>query len=332
MLESRNILVTGGAGFIGSHFVDMLASDNNVVVLDAITYAADLDNLSNIKCKLIQGSICDKNLVSGILKENNIDLVVNFAAESHVDNSISGPSVFIETNIVGTFNMLQSSLEFYQTLSATQQGQFRYVQISTDEVYGTLGDEGKFSDQSPIRPNSPYSASKAAGDHLARSWFETYGLPVVITNCSNNYGPRQHREKLIPRMIECAIKGQHLPVYGSGQNIRDWIFVRDHADGIIKAITKGRLGEVYCLGGDNEQTNINIVHKICELLDEIRPRVDGESYKTQIAFVEDRLGHDFRYAIDNTKSMRELGFVPQASFDNALRQTIKWYLDKYYKG
>jgi dTDP-glucose 4,6-dehydratase len=325
MLKNRNILVTGGAGFIGSHFVEVLANNNNIVVLDAITYAADLNNLSNIKCKLVKGNICDKNLVSSILKENNIDVVVNFAAESHVDNSISGPAVFIETNIMGTFNMLESSLEFYQTLSSAQKELFRYVQISTDEVYGTLDKEGKFSDQSPIRPNSPYSASKAAGDHLARAWFETYGLPVIITNCSNNYGPHQHREKLIPRMIDCAIKSQPLPVYGNGQNIRDWIFVRDHVDGIIKAIAKGKLGEVYCFGGDNEQTNINVVNKICELLDEIKPRTDGKSYKTQITFVEDRLGHDFRYAIDNTKAKRELGFIPQTSFEDALRQIIEWY-------
>jgi dTDP-glucose 4,6-dehydratase len=323
-----NLLVTGGAGFIGSCFVEMqINAGNKVLNLDAITYAANLENnksvVSSPNYKFVKGSITDRELVYNLLKENNIDAVVNFAAESHVDNSINSPGEFIDTNILGVFNMLEAARKYY---TETAKSNFRFIQVSTDEVYGSLGDEGKFSEASNYEPNSPYSASKAAGDHLARAWFKTYKLPAIITNCSNNYGPRQHKEKLIPTVIRSCLEGKNIPVYGTGKNVRDWIFVEDHCRGIALALEKGVVGEKYCFGGGEEKTNIDIVTIICEVLDEIRPKKDGGSYKAQISFVADRAGHDWRYAIDDSKARKALGYNAQNNFKVNIRKTIEWYL------
>ena len=328
----KTLLVTGAAGFIGSGFVrDRVAQGLKVIVLDALTYAGHRENLENLKgsgsCQLVIGNICDPKLVSTLLAEHQVQAVVNFAAESHVDRSITGPSAFIETNIQGTFNLLSQSLEYWKSLEEPLKKNFRYLQISTDEVYGSLGPTGKFSETTPYAPNSPYSASKAAGDHLVRAWHHTYGLPTITTNCSNNYGPRQFPEKLIPLMITHALTGKPLPVYGDGGNVRDWIHVEDHCRGIWLALERGRPGETYCFGGNAERNNLDVVRSICRQLDRIRPRADGKSHETGIAFVKDRLGHDRRYAIDDTLAQKELGFTRQYDFETGLENTIQWYLD-----
>ena len=315
-----NILITGGAGFIGSQFVSQaVARGANVIVLDVLTYAGRREYVDE-NATLVVGNILDRPLVSRLLNEHSIDCIVNFAAESHVDNSISGPSAFIETNIKGTFELLEASRDY-----AKNKPNFRYLQISTDEVYGSLGQTGKFNETSSIRPNSPYSASKAAGDHLARAWFETYGLPTIITHCTNNYGPRQHREKLIPHMISCALAGEKLPMYGDGKNIRDWIHVEDHCNGLWLALENGTPGQVYDFGGNAEIDNVSLVKILCAILDEKRPKKSGH-YADQIAFVTDRLGHDRRYAIDDSKAIRELGFTRRYMLGKGLEMTVDWYL------
>lgn len=331
----KNILITGAAGFIGSCFaIKMIKLGHKVVVIDKLTYAGDIDNLEEISendnFQFVKGDICDAGLIKDLLAKNNIDYVVNFAAESHVDNSISSPEVFIDTNIKGAFNLLSQSLQYYQNIEGEKKDNFRFLHISTDEVYGSLElDEPRFNEENQYKPNSPYSASKAASDHLVRAWFETYDLPCITTNCSNNYGPRQHDEKLIPTVIRNAINGNEIPIYGNGKNIRDWIFVEDHCDGIYLALTTGELGESYCFGGNCEKENIDIANIICEVLDRIDPRSDNKSYKEQIAFVQDRLGHDKRYAIDDSKASENLGYVREKSFEERIDQTIRWYLNKY---
>lgn len=328
-----NLLITGGAGFIGSNFVaQAVARGHHVTVLDALTYAGDKANLEWIPAStkggsydLVVGNILDQELVSQLLRERQIESLVNFAAESHVDKSIAGPEAFVETNIKGTFTLLEAARAYYAALSKEQQSRFRFLQISTDEVYGSLGPTGAFSEISPLRPNSPYSASKAAGDHLVRAWFETYGLPTLTTHCTNNYGPRQHPEKLIPHMIFCALNGEPLPIYGDGKNIRDWIHVDDHCNGIWLTLEQGRAGDVYDFGGNAEVDNLSLVRQLCALLDSKRPKESG-SYADQIAFVADRLGHDRRYAIDDSKAMRFLGFKRRYQFAQGLEATIDWYL------
>jgi len=327
-----NILVTGGAGFIGSSFVRQRAeAQDQVIVIDNLTYAGNLDNLLaienfNLDNQFIKGDIGDKNLISKILEKHEIDWVVNFAAESHVDNSIKNPDPFIETNILGTYNLLICARDYYNSKKKLN---FKFLHISTDEVFGELDDEGKFSESSNYQPNSPYSASKASSDHLVRAFHHTYGLPTIITNCSNNYGPRQYPEKLIPFMIYQAINGKPLTIYGDGKNVRDWIYVDDHNIGVYLALTKGKAGETYCLGVNNEQNNNTIVNLICESLDKLKPRSDSKSYKEQITYITDRLGHDFRYAIDSSKAEEDLGFKASISFREGIENTIKWYLDNY---
>ncbi len=328
----KSILVTGGAGFIGSMFVRQgVEQGHRVVVLDALTYAGHRENLNSIegpgKFEWVLGNILDGPLVKHLLHQNEIDFVVNFAAESHVDRSILNPSAFIKTNIQGTFQLLSSSMSYWNDLENSKKKNFRYLQISTDEVYGALGPTGKFSETTAYAPNSPYSASKASADHLVRSWFHTYGLPTLTTNCSNNYGPRQFPEKLIPHMILCALNHKPLPVYGDGENIRDWIHVADHCDGVWLALNQGIPGQTYCFGGNSERNNLEVVQTICKNLDEIQPRNDGQSYKSNICFVKDRPGHDRRYAIDDTKAQRELGFKCRFHFEEGLADTIRWYLN-----
>ncbi len=328
-----NFLITGGAGFIGSHFVEIVCQQGHkAIVLDKLTYAADVRNLqavaNNPDFKLIKGDIIDQDLVSKILATEQIDFVINFAAESHVDNSIKAPENFIQTNIVGTFNLLNCSLNYWRQLSAEKKLSFRFLHVSTDEVYGSLSlQDPKFSEENPYKPNSPYSASKAASDHLVRAWFETYNLPTITTNCSNNFGPHQHREKLIPTVIHCAINNKIIPIYGNGKNIRDWIFVKDHARGIFMALQKGVVGQTYCFGGECEKENIELAHEICQILDQVKPKADGASYQQQINFVSDRLGHDQRYAISNNKVAQQFGFAPSKSFSDRLKETVLWYLD-----
>ncbi len=329
MKPTRTLLVTGGAGFIGSSFVEMaLGRGHRVVVLDALTYAGHRESLpAHDACRLVVGNIADAPLVGALLREERVDAVVNFAAESHVDRSIDAPGDFIETNVVGTFKMIHASLDYWRSLPPDESGAFRYLQVSTDEVYGALGETGKFTEASPMTPNSPYAASKAAGDHLVRAWNHTYGLPTITTNCSNNYGPRQHPEKLIPHLVTCALAGKPLPIYGNGGNTRDWIHVEDHCAGIFLALEGGKLGETYCFGGDAERKNLDVARQICAILDALRPRQDGESYAKQLTFVADRLGHDWRYAIDDTLAQKELGFARRYRFEDGLEATVKWYLD-----
>jgi dTDP-glucose 4,6-dehydratase len=328
----KNLLITGGAGFIGSNFVTLaIAKGKNVIILDALTYAGSRDNLSHLpddKYKLIVGNINNQELVCEILTKYNIDAIVNFAAESHVDNSINSPAAFIETNIVGTYKLLEAARHYYNKLPENKKSVFRFLHISTDEVYGELGGTGKFSEASKMQPNSPYSASKAASDHLVRAWCETYKLPTITTNCSNNYGPRQHSEKLIPLMINNALQGKKLPIYGNGSNIRDWIFVEDHCEGVFLALEKGKIGETYCFGGNSEKTNLEVVKEICAILDKVKPKSDQTSYNNQIEFVTDRLGHDYRYAIDDSKAVKELGFTRKYNFADGIRETIDCYMSK----
>jgi dTDP-glucose 4,6-dehydratase len=328
------ILVTGGAGFIGANFVlDWLAqSDEPVVTLDKLTYAGNPENLQSLqgdaRHTLVQGDIGDAALVGQLLAGHKPRAVVNFAAESHVDRSIHGPGDFIQTNIVGTFNLLESVRGYWSNLPADQKEAFRFLHVSTDEVYGSLKkDDPAFTESSHIEPNSPYSASKAASDHLVRAWHHTYGLPVLTTNCSNNYGPYHFPEKLIPLLIVNSLAGKQLPVYGDGQQIRDWLYVKDHCSAIRRVLEAGHPGEIYNVGGWNEKANLDIVHTVCALLDELRPRADGKPYKDQITYVTDRPGHDRRYAIDARKLERELGWKPLETFDTGIRKTVQWYLD-----
>lgn len=328
----KHLLVTGAAGFIGSAFVRIARKAGyRVTILDSLTYAGHVENLAGVTekgiCEIIQGDIRDFEVVDKLFQRNQFDGVLNFAAESHVDNSISGPRAFVETNIIGTFNLLEVARKYWSQYPAPKKESFRFLHVSTDEVFGELGSTGKFSESTPYAPNSPYSASKAGSDHLVRAWHHTYGLPTVTTNCSNNYGPRQFPEKLIPRMIANALEGKFLPVYGNGMNIRDWIHVEDHSRGILLAYEKGKLGETYCFGGNSERNNIDVVKAICKILDRLAPRSDGQSHETSIQFVTDRAGHDFRYAIDDAKAEKELGFRRQyAQFESGLEQTVEWYL------
>lgn len=323
------LLVTGAAGFIGSGFVRLaLAKEYNVIVLDKFTYAGRTENIQELydhpKFNLVKGDICDYELVDSLFQKNNLSGLVHFAAESHVDNSINGPKEFVKTNIEGTFNLLEVIRKRLPTLNKD----FKYIHVSTDEVFGELGPTGKFSEETPYDPSSPYSATKAASDHLVRAWHRTFKVPAIITNCSNNYGPRQFPEKLIPRIILRALNEQPLPVYGKGENIRDWIHVEDHNAGVLLALQKGTPGDTFCFGGNSERRNIDVVKSICTLLDKLAPRKDGQSYQTQISFVEDRLGHDFRYAIDDSHAQKVLGFSRKFSnFESGLEATVKWYLE-----
>ena len=327
------ILVTGGAGFIGANFVlDWIAnSDEPVVNLDKLTYAGNLETLASLKDNpkhvFVQGDIGDSALLDRLLAEHKPRAVVNFAAESHVDRSIHGPEDFVQTNVLGTFRQLESVRGFWSALPAEQKAAFRFLHVSTDEVYGSLSKtDPAFTEENKYEPNSPYSASKAASDHLVRAWHHTYGLPVVTTNCSNNYGPFHFPEKLIPLMIVNALAGKSLPVYGDGMQVRDWLYVKDHCSAIRRVLEAGKLGETYNVGGWNEKPNIEIVNTVCALLDELRPRADGKPYKEQITYVTDRPGHDRRYAIDARKLERELGWKPAETFDTGIRKTVEWYL------
>ena len=327
------ILVTGGAGFIGSNFVlDWLAQNEEPVLnLDALTYAGNLQNLQSLQGDarhiFVHGDILDRELVGSLFAKYRPRAVVHFAAESHVDRSIFGPDAFFRTNVMGTVNLLNCAKAFYDTLEDKEKKCFRFLHVSTDEVYGSLTfDEAPFTEETPYRPNSPYSASKASSDHAVRSWFHTYGFPVLTTNCSNNYGPYQFPEKLIPLVINNALSGLPLPIYGDGKNIRDWLYVKDHCEAIRLVLAKGRVGETYNIGGHNERDNLTIVKTVCAILDELRPRKDGQSYVTQITFVKDRPGHDRRYAIDPTKLVKELGWKPKENFETGIRKTVQWYL------
>ena len=335
MSTSKNILVTGGAGFIGANFVQHFVAHraDHFVVLDKLTYAGDLRNLTGLdqasNYTFEQGDICEAQRVKELFDKYKFTKVIHFAAESHVDNSITGPGAFVQTNIVGTFELLQAAYKLWMTGPQALRETYsdaRFLHVSTDEVYGTLGATGLFTETTPYAPNSPYSASKAASDMLVRSYFHTYGLPVVTTNCSNNYGPNQHQEKLIPTIIRKALAMAPIPIYGDGQNIRDWLFVLDHCKGIFKALENGRLGETYNIGGRNERNNLYIAALICAELDRLRPKDNG-SYKDQITFVTDRPGHDFRYAIDADKIETELGWRAEETFETGIVKTIQWYLD-----
>ena len=325
------LLVTGGAGFIGSNFVlRALGRGFKIINLDALTYAGNLDNLSAVKDDpshvFVHGSILDAELVAELLEVHTPDAVVHFAAESHVDRSISGPAAFVETNVTGTLTLLQAALKHWRGLEGESKARFRFLHVSTDEVYGSLGpSDPAFTEETPYRPNSPYSASKAGSDHLVRAYFHTYGLPVLTTNCSNNYGPYQFPEKLVPLMIHNAISGKSLPVYGDGQNVRDWLYVADHCDAILTVLAAGRTGETYNVGGLNEQKNIDVVHVLCSTLDELNAK--GAPHNRLITYVKDRPGHDRRYAIDCGKIQRELKWAPKESFVTGLRKTVEWYLE-----
>ena len=327
------VLVTGGAGFIGSNFVHAwLAQHDEVLVnLDKLTYAGNLRNLHALagdrRHQFVQGDIGDTTLVSQLLATHQPRAVLHFAAESHVDRSIHGPMDFIQTNVVGTFQLLESVRAYWAGLDAQAKQAFRFLHVSTDEVYGSLSSHAAaFSETHPYEPNSPYSASKAASDHLVRAWHHTYGLPVLTTNCSNNYGPYHFPEKLIPLVIHNALAGKPLPIYGDGQQVRDWLYVEDHCKAIMRVLQDGRLGETYNVGGWNEKPNIEVVRTLCALLDELQPRADGQSYATQMTFVKDRPGHDRRYAIDARKLERELGWRPEETFESGFRKTVQWYL------
>ncbi len=332
----KSILVTGGAGFIGSNFIPFFLEKNkdcHVVNLDLLTYAGNSDNLKevegNARYSFVKGDICDRGLVESLFENHNISGVIHFAAESHVDNSISGPEAFIRTNINGTFTLLDVARKHWLNAPfEIKEGkkENRFLHVSTDEVYGTLGKEGLFTEKTPYAPNSPYSASKASSDMLVRSYFHTYGLNVVTTNCSNNYGPKQHNEKLIPTIIRKALSNQPIPIYGDGMNVRDWLYVLDHAKGIELVFHEGKTGETYNIGGRNERTNLQIVDTICGILDSQKPNTSGKSYKEQITFVKDRAGHDRRYAIDASKLEGELGWKAEENFESGIVKTVMWYL------
>lgn len=334
----KNILVTGGAGFIGSNFIPYFLEkqpDCRLINLDALTYAGDLSNLKevegNSRYTLVKGDICDRKLIEELFANHNFSGVIHFAAESHVDNSIEGPETFIRTNVFGTFTLLDVARKFWMDSPFHFKAgceKNRFLHVSTDEVYGSLGPTGLFTETTPYAPNSPYSASKASSDMLVRSYFHTYGMNVVTTNCSNNYGPKQHKEKLIPTIIRKALAEQPIPIYGDGKNIRDWLYVLDHCTGIELIFSNGGTGETYNIGGNNERNNNQIVDKICFLLDDLRPRANGKSYKELISFVKDRAGHDKRYAIDASKIEKELRWKAEENFDGGILKTIKWYLSK----
>ncbi|MEB2109729.1 dTDP-glucose 4,6-dehydratase [Xanthomonas campestris pv. campestris] len=324
-------LVTGGAGFIGGNFVlEAVSRGIRVVNLDALTYAGNLNTLASLEGNadhiFVKGDIGDGALVTRLLQEHQPDAVLNFAAESHVDRSIEGPGAFIQTNVVGTLALLEAVRDYWKALPDTRRDAFRFLHVSTDEVYGALGETGKFTETTPYAPNSPYSASKAASDHLVRAFHHTYGLPVLTTNCSNNYGPYHFPEKLIPLVIAKALAGEPLPVYGDGKQVRDWLFVSDHCEAIRTVLAKGRVGETYNVGGNSERQNIEVVQAICALLDQHRPREDGKPRESQIAYVTDRPGHDRRYAIDASKLKDELGWEPEYTFEQGIAQTVEWYL------
>jgi dTDP-glucose 4,6-dehydratase len=330
---SLKILVTGGAGFIGSALVRHLIanSSHQILNVDALTYAGNLSSLDTVansnRYAFAQADICDSDHVAELVKEFEPDIITHLAAESHVDRSIDGPSAFIQTNLVGTFSMLRVSLDYWRALPPERQTSFRFHHISTDEVFGALGEEGFFTEETAYDPRSPYSASKAGSDHLVSAWHHTYGLPTLITNCSNNYGPHHFPEKLIPLVIIKCLAGEPLPVYGKGDNVRDWLYVDDHVRALQAVFERGKVGESYMVGGRSERTNLAVVHTICDTLDRIKPRADGASYRAQISFVSDRPGHDFRYAIDASKLERELGWKPIESFESGMEKTIHWYLD-----
>ncbi len=331
--SSMKIFVTGGAGFIGSNLVRLLVSTHGHEILnvDALTYAGNRHSLSDLEgnpyYRFSHADICDASAIGKLFTEFQPDWVMHLAAESHVDRSIDGPGAFIQTNVIGTFTLLQAARAHYEKLTSSARERFRFLHVSTDEVYGSLGTTGLFTEDTPYDPHSPYSASKAASDHLARAWADTYGLPVLVTNCSNNYGPYQFPEKLIPVVILKALRGDPIPVYGKGENIRDWLYVGDHAEALHTVIAKGRIGQTYNIGGNNERQNIDLVRLLCGLLDELRPRADGKPYAEQITFVKDRPGHDLRYAIDATKLQRELGWAPKQDHVSGFRKTVQWYLD-----
>ncbi|MCF3652124.1 dTDP-glucose 4,6-dehydratase [Synoicihabitans lomoniglobus] len=327
------ILVTGGCGFIGSNLVRHLLDtpEHQVLNVDKLTYAGNPHSLADLanddRYTFAQTDICDTVAIARLFADFQPDWVMHLAAESHVDRSIDGPGEFIQTNVVGTFSMLQAARAHFDALTGDARARFRFLHVSTDEVYGSLGSEGLFSETTPYDPHSPYSASKASSDHLARAWADTYKLPVLVTNCSNNYGPFQFPEKLIPVVILKALRGEPIPVYGKGENIRDWLYVGDHAEALHTVIATGRTGETYNIGGNNERQNIDLVRLLCSLLDELRPRTDGKAYADQITFVTDRPGHDLRYAIDASKIKAELGWTPRQDHTSGFRKTVQWYLD-----
>ncbi|MDQ7996426.1 MAG: dTDP-glucose 4,6-dehydratase [Luteibacter sp.] len=328
----KTLIVTGGAGFIGANFVLQAVADGLTVInLDKLTYAGNVQTLDSIKDNpshvFVKGDIGDRELISQLLETHRPDAVVNFAAESHVDRSIDGPAAFIETNVVGTLGLLESTRDYWRGLDEVAGKAFRFLHVSTDEVYGSLGAEGFFTETTPYAPNSPYSASKAASDHLVRAFHHTYGLPVLTTNCSNNYGPYQFPEKLIPLVIQKALAGEALPVYGDGLNVRDWLYVEDHCSAIRRVLDAGRIGETYNVGGNSERANIAVVKTICAILDEVAPLADGKPHEGLITFVRDRPGHDRRYAIDASKLKDELGWTPEHTFESGIRATVQWYLD-----
>ena len=332
-MSTLKILVTGGAGFIGSNLIHhiLATTPHSVLNVDALTYAGNPASLADLaqnpRYHFAHADICDPAALRPLFTDYQPDWVMHLAAESHVDRSIDGPGAFIQTNIGGTFNLLQAARAHFETLAPAPKSRFRFLHVSTDEVYGTLGPDGLFTERTPYDPHSPYSASKAASDHLARAWRDTYGLPVLVTNCSNNYGPYQFPEKLIPVVILKAMRGDNIPVYGKGENIRDWLYVGAHAEALLTVLAQGTPGETYNIGGNNERKNIDLVRLLCTLLDELRPRADGQPYATQITFVPDRPGHDLRYAIDATKLRRELGWSPAQDHTSGFRKTVAWYLD-----
>ncbi len=327
------LLITGGAGFIGSNLARLaVAQGHAVTVVDQLTYAGNRASLTDLEGKpgfaFVQADICDGEAMRRILGEQSPEKILHLAAESHVDRSIDGPGAFVATNVTGTFTLLQAALGYWRTMSGAPRDAFRFVHVSTDEVFGSLGPTEKpFDETTPYAPHSPYSASKAASDHLVRAWMDTYGLPVVVTNCSNNYGPYQFPEKLIPVVILKCLRGEPIPVYGQGENIRDWLYVDDHARALLAAATQGVPGRTYCIGGDNERRNIDLVRELCGLLDEFRPRADGKKHDSAITYVTDRPGHDLRYAINAARARAELGGAPQEDFHSGFRKTVRWYLD-----
>ena len=329
------IIVTGGAGFIGSNFILRWLEkfDEDILNIDNLSYAADLNNLKDIEHNLNYSfkklNIQNQDEITTLILESKPRAILNFAAESHVDRSIEGPENFIHSNIVGTYSLLEASLQYWNSLGEKEKDNFRFFHISTDEVFGSLNmSDEKSTEESPYRPNSPYSASKAASDHLVRAWHHTFELPTLISNCTNNYGPHQHQEKLIPLIITNALENKNLPIYGDGKNIRDWLYVEDHCEAIIKILENGKPGETYNIGGSCEKNNLEVVSEICKILDSIKPKQDGSSYKEQIEFVKDRPGHDFRYSLDTSKIKKDFNWKPKESFSSGLEKTVQWYLDK----